>query len=193
MGMPVRTLENAQTALVEAVRARDPSAFSEWVQRNSRWVRGVVYAVLGDKDRVDDVVQQVWMAVWQRIDTLNDPQRWKTWLYSIARHAALDAGRDTTRRRRGQVSAGVDEPLDPREIDPARNLERHERQERVLQAIESLPPLYREPFVLRHLEGWSYRQIADVMDMPVDSVETRLVRAMRMMRQALASQGDDST
>ncbi|MCG3132316.1 MAG: ECF RNA polymerase sigma-E factor [Phycisphaerae bacterium] len=191
--MPVRTLENAQTALVEAVRARDPSAFSEWVQRNSRWVRGVVYAVLGDKDRVDDVVQQVWMAVWQRIETLNDPQRWKTWLYSIARHAALDAGRDTTRRRRGQAGGIVDEPPDPREVDPGRKLERRERHERVLQAIEALPPLYREPFVLRHLEGWSYRQIADVMDMPVDSVETRLVRAMRMMRQALASQGDDPT
>ena len=55
----------------------------------------------------------------------------------------------------------------------------------VLNAILALPALYREPFVLRHLNGWTYREIADVMGMPVDSVETRLVRARRLLRESL--------
>ena len=56
----------------------------------------------------------------------------------------------------------------------------------MMAVIEKLPVLYREPFVLRHLNGWSYREIADVLDMPVDSVETRLVRARRMLRNSLS-------
>ena len=55
----------------------------------------------------------------------------------------------------------------------------------MLAAIQSLPALYREPFVLRHLSGWSYAEIAEVMGMPVDSVETRLVRARRLLRASL--------
>jgi RNA polymerase sigma-70 factor (ECF subfamily) len=55
----------------------------------------------------------------------------------------------------------------------------------VLEAIRALPALYREPFVLRHLQGWSYRQIAETMGLPVDTVETRLVRARRLLREAL--------
>ena len=62
---------------------------------------------------------------------------------------------------------------------------RSETHQRVLNAIAGLPEIYREPFVLRHLEDWSYKQIAEAMDMPVDTVETRLVRARRLLREAL--------
>ena len=55
----------------------------------------------------------------------------------------------------------------------------------MLAAINGLPALYREPFVLRHMNGWGYQQIAEVMDLPVDTVETRLVRARRLLREAL--------
>ena len=60
-----------------------------------------------------------------------------------------------------------------------------ERMCEVRAAIEALPPMYREPFTLRHLEGWNYRQIAELLDVPVDTVETRLVRARRRLREAL--------
>jgi RNA polymerase sigma-70 factor (ECF subfamily) len=60
----------------------------------------------------------------------------------------------------------------------------------VLAAIEALPALYREPFVLRHVSGLSYKEIAEVMAMPVDSIETRLVRARRLLREALKAQPD---
>jgi RNA polymerase sigma-70 factor (ECF subfamily) len=55
----------------------------------------------------------------------------------------------------------------------------------VIEAIKALPALYREPFVLRHVQDWSYRQIAETMGIPVDTVETRLVRARRHLRAAL--------
>ena len=56
----------------------------------------------------------------------------------------------------------------------------------VLEAVCSLPAKYREPFVLRHVEGWGYRQIGQTMGLPPATVETRLVRARRLLRSALA-------
>jgi RNA polymerase sigma-70 factor (ECF subfamily) len=55
----------------------------------------------------------------------------------------------------------------------------------VLEAIRGLPDIYRESFILRHVEDWSYAQIAEAMSLPVDTVETRLVRARRLLRTAL--------
>ena len=60
-----------------------------------------------------------------------------------------------------------------------------EQRNLVLDAVQSLPALYREPFVLRHLEDWSYREIGELLELPVDTVETRLVRARRLLREML--------
>ena len=173
---------------IEAVRQGDRSAFDDLVRREGSWVRGVVFAVLGNRDRVDDVVQQVWATLWRRIGELRETKLWRTWLYRLARNAAIDAGRELTREAkhgRQAVSAVVREKGSPA---ADQNVARTETNQVVLAAIAALPGLYREPFVLRHLNGWNYQQIADVLDMPVDSVETRLVRARRMLRDALRGQ-----
>jgi RNA polymerase sigma-70 factor (ECF subfamily) len=173
--------------VIEAIRQGDKYAFSELVRRQNRFVRGVVLGVLGSTDRVDDVTQQVWAAVWERAEKLRDVKRWRSWLYRLARNAAIDAGRDVTRRRNRDtlVTEHVRATGVPADKTPAASLIGDEEHRTVLAAIEGLPALYREPFVLRHMNGWSYQQIADVMDMPVDSVETRLVRARRLLRSAL--------
>ena len=171
--------------VIEAIRKGDRYAFGELVRRHGGWVRGVIYGVLGDRDRLDDVAQQVWTNVWEQLGKLRDPKRWRPWLYRLARNAAIDAGRETTRRRRAtqrmeELRAGhatVERPTD--------RLADAETHAAVADAIQSLPALYREPFVLRHVEGWSYRQIGEVLSMPVDTVETRLVRARRLLREAL--------
>lgn len=178
---------DAEGPVIEAIRSGDRFAFDELVRRHHGWVRGAVYGVLGDRDAIDDVVQQVWAGFWQRIGELRDVSRWRPWLYRLARNAALDAGRRATRRRKlgdATLNAGA-APTGIRSTDPDGVALMGERHKLVLDAVQALPPLYREPFVLRHLNDWSYQQIADVMDMPVDSVETRLVRARRMLRDML--------
>lgn len=187
MVMPRQNENDPELPVIEAIRQGDPYAFRELVQRHHQWVRGVILAVLGDPERVDDVAQQAWLAAWQRIKDLRETRSWRPWLYRLARNAALDAGRDTTRRRRRTQALTEDAPRTPPSApQPEEELARRERQQAVLQAIQALPALYREPFVMRHLNGWSYRQIAEVMDMPVDSIETRLVRARRLLRESLA-------
>jgi RNA polymerase sigma-70 factor, ECF subfamily len=176
---------DAEQPVIEAIRAGDRYAFSELVQRHDRWIRAVVFGVLGRSDAVDDVVQQIWASVWQRIGELRDAQRWRSWLYRMARNAALDAGREITRRRRLGENTRPQTRLERISTPPNGEVDRDEQRREVLMAIEGLPAIYREPFVLRHLNDWSYQEIADVMDMPVDSIETRLVRARRLLREVL--------
>lgn len=185
MAMPLRDDLDTEEPVIEAIQSGDRYAFEEFLRRQNRWVRGVVFGVLGDKDCVDDVTQQVWTAVWQRIGELRDGARWRPWLYRLARNAAIDAGRELTRRRKHVRSVAGDVPERRVEAAPPGGLDVGEQHREVLLAIQGLPAIYREPFVLRHLSGWSYREISDVMRLPVDSVETRLVRARRFLRETL--------
>lgn len=171
--------------VIEAIRQGDHYAFKEFLQRHDRWVRGVVFAVLGASERVDDVVQQVWTSVWEGMSELRDIRRWRPWLYRLARNAAVDAGREVSRLRLLAGRLALAPPPRAESRTPAAALMDDEKHRIVLEAIAALPLLYREPFVLRHLEDWSYRQIAELLEMPVDTVETRLVRARRLLREAL--------
>lgn len=171
--------------VIEAVQVGDRAAFAELVARHDRWVRGVILGVLGSTDRLDDVAQQVWVTAWERIGELRDVRSWRTWLYRLARNAAVDAGREQTRRRRWLQQIEQAPVRTPDCPVPESQATRRELMRSMLEAIRGLPPLYREPFVLRHLNGWSYQQIAELMGMPVDSIETRLVRARRLLRETL--------
>ncbi len=170
--------------VIEAIRDGDRHAFAELVRRQGRFVRSILLGVLGDRDRMDDVEQQVWTTFWQRIGHLRDVKRWRPWLYSLARNAAIDAGRDQQRRRR-KLAAAAEVAKSADGHSPDSRLVGDERQREVLAAVLGLPLLYREPFVLRHVNGWSYQEISEAMGIPVDTVETRLTRARRLLREAL--------
>lgn len=189
MTMAVPAECDAETPVVEAIRRGDRHAFAEFTRRQGRWVRGVVLGVLGDRDRVDDIAQQIWMSVWNRVGELRQVERWRPWLYRLSRNAALDAGRSQTRHKQAvkefaELAAPRAAAVAPH-AGPADKLIEAEQRALVLEAIRSLPALYREPFVLRHLEEWSYRQIAELLELPVETVETRLVRARRLLREML--------
>jgi RNA polymerase sigma-70 factor (ECF subfamily) len=185
MAMPLADEFEAEELVIEAIRSGDRYAFEEFVRRRNRWVRGVIFGVLGNRECVDDVSQQVWSAVWQRIGELRESRSWRPWLYRLARNAAIDAGREITRRRNVVHPLAVDLPERAGSPGPDGEAGRKELHDGVLAAIQALPAIYREPFVLRHVNGWTYREIGEVMGLPIDSVETRLVRARRFLRESL--------
>ena len=173
--------------LVAEVRRGHRPAADRLVREHDSWLRSVIYGTTGRVELVDDVAQQVWTQVWQRLDSLKDPRRLRSWLYSVARHAAIDAGVARSRRngRTGQLDRLPEAAGDERKTNPFQAVVRGELHGTLLQAVEALPALYREPFVLRHLENWSYAQIAELLGLPVETVETRLVRARRLLREML--------
>lgn len=182
---------DAQRLVVEAIQAGDAHALGEFMTAQGRWVRGVVYGVLGRTADLDDVCQRVWIKVWREASGLSDPGAWRSWLYRIARNAAMDALRANQRRRKLLDTGSQRDELPGATWgrgttpSPDRQMAAREEYEAMLAAIEALPPLYREPFVLKHVEGWSYAQIGEALGLPNDTVETRLVRARRLLRERL--------
>lgn len=177
--------DDGDQELIAAAQRGERSALDIFVRRHERWVRNVVYATLGNATQLDDIVQHVWTTVWQQIGTLVDASRWRGWLYKTARRAAIDAGLKGARERRRRSAFDIVDHTAAREVDPSVAAVSAEQHRRVLDTINGLPAIYREPFVLRHLEGWSYADIGEAMSLPVDTVETRLVRARRLLRAAL--------
>jgi RNA polymerase sigma-70 factor (ECF subfamily) len=182
-------MEDGDHDLIAAAQRGQRSAIDTFVRRHDRWVRNVVYATVSNPVVVDDIVQNVWAKVWEQIGTLIEPARWRGWLYRLARNTAIDAGQKIAGERRRSLTYATVEQAEARAADPAGRLIDAEEHARVLGAIRGLPAIYREPFVLRHLEGWSYSQIGEAMSLPVDTVETRLVRARRLLRSALRDTG----
>lgn len=186
--MPNAAEHDPELPVIEAIQRGDSHALAELMRRHGPWVRSVVFGALGRADEIDDVAQRVWMQVWRQARKLDDLSSWRVWLYRIARHAAADAGRSKMRRRR-LVEVLWRKGRRVKAAPADESLLADERRAAMLQAIGGLPAIYREPFVLKHIEGWSYARIGEMLGLPVDTVETRLVRARRLLREKLAAYG----
>jgi len=175
--------------LLQAMAQGQADALDEFVVRNRAWIRGLVFAVCRRAHMVDDVMQHVWLSVWRRAGSLSNPERWRSWLYTLATRAAIDVARADTRHRRlldrffGHRGGAGHRPA--REPD---KLELSEDHQRALRAVRALPDPYKSAFVLRHLSEFSYREIADAMGLPDGSVGTLLMRARKLLRDALGEE-----
>lgn len=177
--------DRRMVALVQQAQQGNRQALAELVEISGRWVRSVVFSLVHDVNRTDDVVQTVWLRVAEQITKLRDPGLWRRWLYQIARNAAIDEGTARARRRRLEIPLNDEIAEGGAEPSLDEGLSRSEIQERVMTAIRSLPQIYREAFVLKHVQGRSYQQIAETLGVPTATVDIRLVRARRLLREAL--------
>ena len=171
-----------ELALVRTARNGDKEALQTLLSRHWTWVRGVVYSILADGQDLDDVMQEICLRVITRIHTLREPERFRGWLAVLARRIAL---RYRHRRLQGPVPlADLSALAGPGSYasDPADDIERRELCGRVLEAVRALPEKYREVFVLAHSGGLTYAQIAEILDVPVTTMQIRLVRARRAVR-----------
>jgi RNA polymerase sigma factor (sigma-70 family) len=175
-----------ESALACAARQGDREAMQLLLRLNWTWLRGLVYSVLGDAQELDDVLQNVCLRMITRIHTLREPERFRAWLAAVARREALKHHR---RRRYENI------PLDPGTVslkldadicDPLQDIEKKEMCERILDAVKLLPDKYREVFVLAHTGELSYAEMAEVLDVPITTMQIRLVRARRMVQNQVA-------
>lgn len=157
-------------------RAGSQDAWRALVERHLPRVLGVAVRVLGRRDEAEEIAQEVFLKVHER-PTAYDPQRgsFGSWVTTVARNASLDRYRRTReeRTRGGALPASVASP-DP---SPGALVERREAREAVLAGLLSLPPELREPIVLCDLQGASYEDASEAMDVPLGTLKSRLHRA----------------
>lgn len=170
-----------ESALVCAAQRGDKDALEQLFISNWPWLKGLVYSILGNIDQVEDVLQDICVKVIKNIDSLRESECFRPWLAVLAR-------RHTLRYRRQNAVRPKPIPVDLVELETDEksksffdNTELQERYNRTLRAIESLPEKYREVLMLQHSGDLTYAQIAEILNIPVTTVQIRLVRARRMI------------
>ena len=177
-------LSDAQ--IIATVLGGDREAYRHLVERYKDRVFGVLLRLVGDRDLAEDAAQEAFVKAYLALPRFRGESAFGTWLVQIAIHAARDRVR--RQQRRWQVETAEDD--DPVDVagpanDALANMVRDEDLDRLQLALQQLPEDYREVLVLKHLEEWSFEEIAQHAQASVGSLKVRAHRARRLLRQSL--------
>src|SRR6516225_1700263 len=177
--------------LLDRILTGDAKAFEELVHRHEQRIYRVAMGIIGNHEDAEEAIQQTFLKVYQHLGGFQRSSKFTTWMTRIAINEALQI----RRRRRPTVSLDdpqvSDEGVMPRELrdwhdDPGKIYDKQQIREIVERAIQSLPTIYREAFVLRDVQGLTSEEAAAALGIGVSALKTRLLRARLMMREALA-------
>lgn len=181
-----------EAALVTGLQAGSDEAFDYLVTYYHASVHNLVYGILGDSADAADVTQDVFIRVYRGIHGFRRSSSLKTWLYRVAVRQALNHRRWCWRHHRRQVSIDGDEDGQNRALDltdvkatPFEECAMHEMQAKVRKALATVPPKFRSAVILRDLEGLAYEEIAEVLEVSVGTVKSRILRGRRILKENL--------
>jgi RNA polymerase sigma-70 factor (ECF subfamily) len=171
--------------LVEAAIRGDQQALQELWHQHRRWVAAVLLASKPRDADLDDLLQDVASQVVAKIRGLREAAAFKPWLRAVAQNAAKTAGRKRSVRVAAvlRLVAGMSRDEDPADPDPGDARSSREEGGRLLTLASQLPDGYREPLLMRCIQGMGYREIGAVMGLPETTIETRIARGRRMLRE----------
>lgn len=190
-GLPDDGMET-DLEMVEAVRAGDATAYRGLVEKYQQRVYQVVYGVVRDREDAAEITQEVFIKAYRNLSGFRGDARFYTWIYRIAMNLAIDHCRKNRRRR----TSSFDEAIAARDEDgtvlelhhsesPHKSLSRKELQEKIYKALDELSEEQREVVLLREVEGLSYKEIADAMEIPEGTVMSRLFYARKRLQMLL--------
>jgi RNA polymerase sigma-70 factor (ECF subfamily) len=192
---PFTSLRQLDDARVVAVYLEGRSeAFQELVERYQKRLLNFVYRTIGDRERAEDLVQEVFIRVHRHLHRFDQTKKFSTWIYTIASNLAKNELRNRSRNPLVLFQAmkknweADHRPLqfeDPHHRPDDLYRKRHLR-ELVEWAVAQLPEHHREVFVLRELEGKSYEDIAEITSCNLGTVKSRLNRARNRFAQVVA-------
>ncbi len=180
--------------LVEQAQAGDRDAAQLLWRMNRRWVAAIVLAHRPRTIDVDDLMQDVAVRLLAKIDTLRDTKAFKPWLRQIIINICRGAARSEKPTLR--LVNNPNDPDEPRSMlepagdlpEPEELLGRKDAAGLLLRQAMSLPAEYREPLLLRCIQSLTYQQISDILDLPITTIETRLARARKMLREEVGDE-----
>jgi len=168
--------------LIARCKTGDPGAYDELVRRHRKGVYRVAYAILGNHEQAEDIVQEAFVRAYRAIHSFNPKYALRDWIRRITVNCTLNVLRQQrTVSSRSQKAPGVGSGLDPAQHAAASDL-----QAQVRKALEALPPRQRTAMTLFALEDMDLASTAAAMGCAVGTVKTHLHRARQKLRQALA-------
>lgn len=189
MAMPIDHHGAADEAkLVARCLNQDQDAFGQLVERYATVIVNLAYRMVGDRTEAEDLAQETFVAAFKALPTFRAESKFSTWLYRIAANKCKDWLR-VKRPGQGVQDVDVEEVFDDRVVEertPERLLSQQQVAARLDQAIQRLPPLYREAFVLKHVEGLSYEEMQEIVGVNADTLKMRVYKGRVQLSRDLA-------
>jgi len=177
-----------EAKLIARSLRQDPDAFGQLVERYATVIVNLAYRMVGDRTEAEDLAQETFVAAFKALPRFRADSKFSTWLYRIAANKCKDWLR-AKRPWQGVQDIDVDEVLDAgvaaEERTPERLLSQQQVAEQLDRAIQRLPPLYREAFVLKHVEGLSYEEMQEIVGVNADTLKMRVYKGRLQLSREL--------
>ena len=188
------TRELEESELIDRSLAGDRSAFTELVRQNQDRLFASMMQVTGSPEEAEEVAQEAFIRAFIKLDTFQRNSQFFTWIYRIAFNSAL------TRRRKKSARVSLDQIREDNGLEVAGDTEavdesllRDERISMVRRAIDTLTEEHRKILVLREMEDFAYEDIAEVLEISIGTVRSRLSRARRQLKIAIETMERESS
>jgi len=186
--------------LLHRLKNRQPGAFEEFLDLYQQPIHGFIYRLLDDPSEAPDVTQEVFIKVFLNIGDFRGDSSLKTWVYRIAVHEASNRRRWFARHRRREVRGLDDNEHEPHlgrylkdEGDsPFEATYRREQRALIEGALRHMDERLRTVVILRDMEGLSYNEIAEALEISLGTVKSRILRGREMLRSRLRQQVADT-
>ncbi|MDP5276987.1 RNA polymerase sigma factor [Chengkuizengella axinellae] len=170
--------------LVKQIQMGRNEAYSLLVERHKNYIFTLIFQMIGHRETAEDLSQEVFIKLFRTLASFQGNSKFKTWLYRLTVNLVIDHRRS---QKKKSVVAWVDELKDKLFTDSSEEPEAKalvkEKQELVHQLINDLPDKYRIIIYLHHLREFSCSEIAEIMQIPTKTVETRLYRGKKRLKQ----------
>jgi len=188
--MPLdRRDEPSDADLVGRTLGQDQEAFGQLIDRHASSIVNLAYRMVGNRAEAEDLAQETFLAAFKALPTFRANAKFSTWLYRIASNKCTDWLR-VKRPGQGHYDVDADEELDlhvSEDRTPEQLLSQRQVAQELDQAIQRLPPLYREAFVLKHIEGLSYEEMEDILGVSGDTLKMRVYKGRVQLSRDLAA------
>jgi RNA polymerase sigma-70 factor (ECF subfamily) len=182
--------------LMERFQGGDRSALEALVERHHASLVRYFHLQSRSRETAEDLAQEVWIRVIRHRDSYRPTARFQTYLFAIARNLWIDRYRsnkaapptvsaDKEVGGEGEGGERLSASLPSREPEPSAEASVHEEAGRVRAAVERLPPGLREVFELGEVQGLKYRDVSEILDIPVGTVKSRMHAAVARLREVL--------
>lgn len=189
--MPVEPQAGGDEArLIARSRQQDHEAFGQLVDRHASVIVNLAYRMVGNRADAEDLAQDAFLAAFKALPTFRADSKFSTWLYRIAANKCKDWLRA---KHPPAVELDDNEAVAAHVVEshtPERLLSQQQVAQQLDEAIQRLPPLYREAFVLKHIEGLSYEDMQDLLGVNADTLKMRVYKGRVQLSRELSQWND---
>jgi RNA polymerase sigma-70 factor (ECF subfamily) len=176
--------------LVRRTLDGDTEAFGEIVRRWERKIFALCYGMLGCKEEALDATQETFMLAYKNLKGFRGDSKISSWLHRIAVNQCLTRMRNDKKASESYLEDEIENnpsaiPISPENASPLKAVERRERIEFVRKAMSSLPVELKQVLIMKEFEEMTFQEIAEILDIPVSTVKSRLYLALSLLRRKL--------